>query len=929
VFLGILTIMNEPFGPNPERSTAHFTSPTEELEYLRAQVAEKERQLAERGHTAEKHALAYEEIQKYKETPIHSVIPERNQISRSEVDLLVRDLNLPPDKDDAVMEELVGILHEKGIKNALLVAEQLKSPHIEDDFHRLLIQYVAHGFSLHSLNEKNPLWQVLHMTLFEVTLPEPTQEEGNKPLREVVSVMEQFYLGMFSVDGPQGKSKNRYYSMEIAVSGESEHISFYMAVPSDKEDLFEKHLLSVFPKARVHHAPSDYNVFLHDGVSAVSYAKLKEDAILPLKDYREFDQDPLSVLVNTLTKLRAVGEGASIQCIINPVGNIYTDRYTKVLEKLEKGSPLQLALINTPLTMQGEVIKTFRNLLQPKQKTENEEPPVINQKLIEQVQKKIETPIPSINIRIVASAETKQRAETILSDIESSFNQLYNTSGNQLVFTRLLDKKAKHLMHQFTFREYSEAHALPLSVREISTIMHFPTYISSATPQLKRVRAAQAPAPIGLPQSGTLLGVNEYRGTETHAYLTPEDRLRHLYVIGQTGVGKTSFIKNLIQQDIENGDGVCFIDPHGSDIEDILSKIPDHRIDDVIYFDPSNTQHVIGLNMLEYDPRYPEQKTFVINELFSIFQKLYSGTPESMGPAFEQYFRNATALVLEDPSTGSTMLDISRVLADARFRELKLSRSKNPVVNQFWNEIATKAQGEASLQNMVPYITNKFDIFTANDIMRPIIAQQQSSFRMREVMDSRKILLVNLSKGKLGEINANLLGMVLVGKILMAALSRVDALASDLPPFYLYIDEFQNITTNSISAILSEARKYKLSLNIAHQYIAQLDTGIRDSVFGNVGSMAIFRVGNEDASFLEAHLQPTFLTQDIMSIENYHAYVRLLANGTPQKPFSIRVLPPKKGSPDKASYVKGRSTQTYGRPKSEIDRDVQMRYGIG
>jgi hypothetical protein len=388
-------------------------------------------------------------------------------------------------------------------------------------------------------------------------------------------------------------------------------------------------------------------------------------------------------------------------------------------------------------------------------------------------------------------------------------------------------------------------------------------------------------------------------------------------------------MKNLIMQDIEQGEGVCFIDPHGSDIEDVLSCIPEHRMEDVIYFDPSNMQRVLGLNMLEYDSRFPEQKTFVINELFSIFKKLYSGTPESMGPAFEQYFRNATALVLEDPSTGCTMLDISRVLADAQYREIKLSRSKNPIVNQFWQEIATKAQGEASLQNMVPYITNKFDIFTANDIIRPIIAQQVSSFKMREVMDSKKILLVNLSKGKLGEINANLLGMILVGKILMSALSRVDALASDLPHFHLYIDEFQNITTNSISAILSEARKYKLSLTIAHQFIAQIDEGIRDSIFGNVGSMAIFRVGAEDAKFLESQLRPTFEAQDIMNIENRHAYVKMLAHGIPQKPFSILVPKGSQGSPERAKYVKQLSSQKYGRPLLEIEKEVQMRYGIG
>ncbi len=918
------------FNETPNESNAGFKSPKEELEYLRAQVAEKERQLSEIGHTQEKEATAYEEIQKYKEAPPHEILHDTHKMSESEILLTVKELDLPPDEDDKVMDELLGILQEKGLKNSLSVAEKLNSPHLEDDFHKVLVQYILHGNEILELKEKTPLWNALHMTLFEITLPDPTKEEGEKGLKETISKMEQFYMGMFSIDNELKTTGEKYFTLEIAVSGDKEDISFYMAVPKEKEDLFEKQLLSIFPKARAHQMPEDYNIFVHDGETSIAHTLYKHDGILPLKDYRGFDHDPLSVLINALTKISTVGEGAAVQFVINPVGSIYKKRYLKVLEKVEKGKKLKDALLDTPEDIKGEVLKTFRDFIKSdkKKKSEKEEEKFVDDTVVEQIKIKLETAIPSTNIRLVASAKTKERADAILSDMESSFNQFYSPNGNRLIFKHATGKNVFTEAKQFTFREYSKKEALPMSVRELTTIMHFPTHAISATPQLKRLKAAEAPAPINMPTHGTLLGINHFRGIDTKIYLTPEDRLRHLYTVGQTGTGKTTFLKNLIVQDIENGDGVCFIDPHGSDIEDILANIPDDRIDDVIYFDPSNTNEVMGLNMLEYDPRFPEQKTFVINELFSIFQKLYSGTPESMGPAFEQYFRNSTALVLEDPSTGCTMLDISRVLADSKYREVKLSRSKNPVVNQFWQEIATKAQGEASLQNMVPYITNKFDIFTANDIMRPIIAQQKSSFRMREVMDSRKILLVNLSKGKLGDINANLLGMVLVGKILMAALSRVDALASDLPPFYLYIDEFQNITTNSISAILSEARKYKLSLNIAHQFIAQLDEQIKDSVFGNVGSMAIFRMGSDDAEYLESQLKPVFEAQDIMNIENRNAYLRILANGTPQKPFSIKVPAPKKGSPEKAENIKKLSLLKYAKPKEEIEREINMRYGI-
>ncbi len=911
----------------PFRGDRRFTSPEEELQYLRAQVAEKERQLTELGHRPEREALVHDELVRYRERPQAEVLHESHQLTDSEIRAIV--LDLPPDKDDAVMAELLGVVTEKGVRNAIAVAERLNNPHLEDDFHRVLVQYVARGYPAPDLAEKAPLFNALHMTLFEVTLPEKTGSQEERPLKEVISAMEQFYLGMFSIDAEFQVKGHKHFALEVAVSGEREDIVFYLAVPTDKTDLFEKQLLSVFPKARAHAVAEDYNIFLEDGETAVAYAALKEDPILPLKDYREFDHDPLAVLINTFTKLAPVGEGAAVQYVVNPTGTDTVRRYRRVLEKLEKGMKLRDALREVPETMTGEVVKLFRELAwNTKKQDDTDAAKYVDQGLVEEVRKKMETPVALVNIRLVASARTPGRADAILNDIISSFNQFYNTRGNRLRFERPKGSSMLERTRRFSFRHFEPKSALPLSVRELTTLMHFPTHAVAATPQLRTVRAALAPVPIGMPTSGTKVGINSYRGVDTDIFLTDEDRVRHLYVIGQTGTGKSGFLRTLIKQDMDRGAGLCFIDPHGSDVEEILENVPPERMRDVIYFDPSDTEHVLGLNMLEYDPKKPEQKTFVINELFSIFKKLYSNSPESMGPAFEQYFRNATALVMEDPATGNTMLDISRVLADARYRELKLTRSRNPIVNQFWREIATKAQGEASLANIVPYITNKFDIFTANDIMRPIIAQQKSAIRMREIMDTRKILLVNLAKGKLGDINANLLGMVLVGKILMAALSRVDSLGSDLPQFYLYIDEFQNITTNSISAILSEARKYKLSLNIAHQFIAQLDEGIRDAVFGNVGSMAVFRVGYEDAEYLENQFKPIFETQDIMNIENRHAYVRLLARGVPQRPFSIKTLNFPKGSTERALEVKNLSAQVFGRPHAEVEREINMRYGL-
>jgi hypothetical protein len=265
-------------------------------------------------------------------------------------------------------------------------------------------------------------------------------------------------------------------------------------------------------------------------------------------------------------------------------------------------------------------------------------------------------------------------------------------------------------------------------------------------------------------------------------------------------------------------------------------------------------------------------------------------------------------------------------LADKTFRQLKLSRCKNPIVVQFWKEIAEKAGGEASLSNIVPYITSKFDVFLSNEIMRPIVAQEKSSFNFREIMDDKKILLVNLAKGRLGDINSNLLGLIIVGKLLMAALSRVDSFGKELPPFYLYIDEFQNVTTDSISTILSEARKYKLSLTIAHQFIAQLDEKIKDSVFGNVGSMSVFRVSSEDSEYLEKQFAPVFSAKDLMNVDNHNSFVKKLSGGRPVKPFSMETNLPPRGTKILLDKIKELSYLKYGKDRGEVESIIMEKY---
>jgi hypothetical protein len=528
-------------------------------------------------------------------------------------------------------------------------------------------------------------------------------------------------------------------------------------------------------------------------------------------------------------------------------------------------------------------------------------------------------------VRLVASAPNDARAKELLDNLIASFSQYDNPRGNSLRFKRVGSWGMGGFLRDFTYRTFDASVAMPLSLGELTAMFHFTAERVTTSRELKRSMAKQSPAPVEMAGEGITIGVNRYGADETPVRFSPADRLRHCYVIGQTGTGKTGLIKNMIIQDIKSGEGVAFIDPHGNDIEDVLAAIPSERMKDVIYFDPAYTARPMGLNMLEYDRSRPEMKTFVVDEVYGIFRKLYADVPEAFGPMFEQYYRNAVQLVVEDPDSGSTFVEIPRVFADRAFRELKLSRCPNPIIVQFWKKIAEQAQGDASLGDIAPYITSKFDVFLANDIMRPIVSQEKSAFNFREIMDSKKIFLANLSKGRLGERNTSLLGLILVSKFLQAAFSRVDS--RDFPVFYMYIDEFQNFATPSIATILSEARKYKLSLTIAHQFIAQLEENIRDAVIGNVGTKIAMRIGTTDAEFLEKQFAPTFTAQDLENLPNRNAVAALLVGGTPARPFTLETVNLPNFDFSHVPELKQLSYKTYGRAREEVEAEIRQRFG--
>jgi hypothetical protein len=899
-------------------SAPKFKSPQEELEFLRAHIAEKEKALNEQGHEVSRETLAHNVIQEYRKYEPEDVMHKSAVLKDKEAENLV--LRLHPETHDNKMEELLGVLLDKGISNAMSLVARMNNPHLDDDFHRFLVQYLYSTHKIPGLKEGTPLFKSLDMKLFEITLPDPDNEEdGAKGLKELLSAMEQFYAGMHSVGDNRQNYNRNHFTLEIALAEDSEHFVFYTSVPTHKADLFEKQLLGVHKDAKIVEVTDDYNIFSEGSSIAASYATLAHKEVYPIKMYDAIDHDPLNIILNVFTKLKKTGEGACIQLTICPEDDEIIKKFHMILSDVKSGMSVRTA---SSLTRQvgKEFASLAKDLIFGASKAKEEKK--VNDKAVENITEKIKSTIMATNIRIVASAETSLRAKQILSDLESSFNQFTEADRNGFDFNHPTGPALSQLTHDFSYRTFSQEYSMPLNLKELSTVFHFPYGIIS--PQLKQAKSGIAPAPMEMGDVGVALGINSYRGKDTKIHFAPEDRMRHLYVIGQTGTGKTTIMKNMIAQDIAMGHGVCYIDPHGTDIQDILSYIPRERIDDVIYFDPAYTARPMGLNMLEYDPKYPEQKTFVVNELMNIFNKLFD-MKTSGGPMFEQYFKNSAFLVMEHPESGATLLEIGRVLADKEFRDMKLSHCKNPIITQFW-KTAEQTTGDQSLANFVPYITSKFDNFISNDIMRPVVLQEKSIFNFREIMDNKKILLVNLSKGRLGDINANLIGLLIVNKIQMAALSRVDMYGKKMEDFYLYIDEFQNVTTDSIESILSEARKYRLSLTVAHQYISQLEDNIKNAVFGNVGSMAVFRVGAEDAQFLESKFKPTFSASDIMKIDNRNAYVSMLVNGQPTKPFNMATFPPPQGNMDITDKIKQLSYLKYGRERSEVEDEIMSKY---
>ncbi|MFZ2188320.1 MAG: TraM recognition domain-containing protein [Candidatus Moraniibacteriota bacterium] len=785
------------------------------------------------------------------------------------------------------------------------------------------------GFRAQVNQSMNLDLDVIRVSKINKSEEEKTKEGEN--WKGEIGAMEQMLTAFSSIRDTRSFFKKLLYgspaiSLEIANSSKNEEIVFFIAVPRKFRENIEKQIHSFFPYASLEKT-TDFNIFFPGSKTEASIIKLKNKFALPIRTYENQEMDPLNAIANALSKLDTVSEGAAIQLVLRPAGTAWRAEGRRIAHEMQQGKRLRDVDKSFMAKVGSELGSAALSIITPGKKDDplSGDKKTVQltpeeQELVKGIEKKASKTGFETNIRLVTSAATSERAQEILAHIENAFAQYENADINCFQVQR---KNKKVIAFDFIFRNFKSEEKMILGVEEISSIFHIPISTTEA-PKIKWLKANAAPPPVGIPTEGVLIGFNEYRGAKTDIRLTESDRRRHLYAIGQTGTGKTTILQEMAKQDAKEGRGFCFIDPHGDAIEDILACIPKERAQDVVVFDPSDVERPFGLNMLEYDPAYPEQMTFVINEMIGIFDQLYD-LKATGGPMFEQYMRNAMFLVMSDPDSGSTLMEISKVMADEDFRAMKLSKCTNQTVIDFWTKEAEKAGGEAALANMVPYITSKLTPFISNDMMRPIISQQKSTINFRDIMDNKKILLVALSKGKIGEINARLLGMVIVGKILMSALARTNIPENDRVDFYLYLDEFQNVTTNSIAQILSEARKYRLCLNIAHQFIAQLKEEISKAVFGNIGSMILYRVGPEDAEFLEKQVAPTFSKNDLVNVDNHKGFAKVLIDGVLTKPFNIQGFPPTRGDQEVANAIKELSRLTFGRDRHVVNQEIIAR----
>lgn len=804
--------------------------------------------------------------------------------------------------------------------------------------------------SIKYLRYKANMNRSFNMVFLDVRIPrkeskddrevEGEQFSQQKDFKEIsCGVMTQFYEALHSLykgDFSRVFTSQEFLSFEYAVLEAEVH--FFVVCPRSLSAILEKQLTAFYPDAHIEQV-EDYNIFQPDSKVVSSYMMTSRPYYYPIRTYESMTADPLNTIVNSLSKI-SEDEGAAIQVMVRPKAQGWQKKGRALAKEMFQSKKKTRLKWYNPLTWVGSLFEIlFRgekalgggDISEASERTT----PVTDEE-IKAMEEKNTRPGFETLIRLVSSAPTKDAAKANLAAMKGAFTQFNTTNGNSFDATKWHNNKV--LVTNFIFRNFRRGskqifrrRKMILSSEELASIFHIPNIRFNKYPSIAWQNFKIAPAPPNIPKEGILLGHNVYRGIKKDIHLAREDRFRHFYVIGQTGTGKSSILQVMLRQDLANGDGLCLIDPHGSLIEDVLPFVPRNRADDVIYFDPADMERPLGLNLLEGDTW--EEKELVALDAMNIMIKLFD--EEVFGPRIQDYFRNGCLTLMSDPA-GGALTDIVRLFTDDDFAKIKRQHVTNPVVASFWDHQMAKT-GAREKAEMIPYFAAKFGQFVTNTMMRNIIGQTKSAFDFAKIMQEGKILLMNLSKGTVGEINSKLLGLIIVQKIQMAALKREKLHRKDRRDFFLYIDEFQNYVTPSIESILSEARKYRLGLNIAHQYIGQLEedqgrkgvTNLKDAVFGNVGSMMCYKIGAQDAEHMAKEMAPVFSDQDLVNMDKFKAVIKLSIDTQPSRPFSITPVNPntEEGDKEAAEAYKQLSRLKYGRDRDFVDREILRRIG--
>lgn len=750
-------------------------------------------------------------------------------------------------------------------------------------------------------------------------------------IQEQISDAETFFSAIGGLKSQKGIVKwftGRTDAMTFEIVVEDEVIKFYYSVPRFLMNFAEEQLLAQYPDAHIE-IVEDYNIFSPSGTILGSYLTFKRPNVFPIKSYKDLDNDPLNALTNALSKIPE-DAGVAIQFVVRSARPGWRSRGLAIAKNMKKGMSLDDAIKGKKKGERGLAGELTGVGAQPKDPNQPDRPYVLSpleEEAVKGLEEKAAKAGLSANVRIVVSSQNAEHARQALDNVVSAFGQ-YSIYQFGNAFQKAVPNSKKKLVRDFIYRAFDDRYKIVVNAEEMASLWHLPLP-TTETPNIHWLSARRAPAPVNIPESGLYLGVNEFRGVKTKVHIKREDRRRHMYIIGKSGSGKSVFMSNLINQDIENGEGVCVIDPHGDLVENVLGHIPKERIDDVVIFAPGDTDRPMGLNMLE--ARSEGEKDFVVQEMISIFYKLFP--PEMIGPMFEHNMRNVMLTLMADIENPGTIAEIPRMFSDEAFQAQWVAKVKDPVVRAFWEKEMAKTS-DFHKSEMLGYLISKVGRFVENEMMRNIIGQQKSAFDFRDIMDNKKILLVNLSKGKTGEVNSSLLGLIIVSKLQMAAMARADLPEEERQDFYLYIDEFQNFITDSIATILSEARKYKLDLILAHQYLGQLvesggKTTVRDAVLGNVGSMFVCRVGVEDTEILAKEYEPVFSGYDLVNADKFTWYVKMIIENSTQKPFTLKGLPPQKGDVELAGKIKELSRLKYGKDKALVEANIMERTQLG